>query len=291
MSTSRALRNAALDYADRGWCVLPLQPRGKPPLGQLVPHGKDDATSDLATVLRWWTARPDANIGIVGRPSGLVILDVDPRNGGDDDLFELELELGRLPDTVRAETGGGGEHYFFLNPGVDLVGKAGTRDGIDVQDHKYVLASPSVHPSGRPYAWDLAPGDVAVAELPEAWLAALKPSMSRRVVAPVAENHSEPLRNVLAAEYVPRLANRTLVDGCWCQCPFHKGGAERTPSLKVNGTLWACFGCAPIGGRRVMGGNIFDFGALLLGMPIPPRGPDFLELKQRLGGALGVAPS
>ena len=68
----KALRNAALGYADRGWCVLPLQPRGKAPLGRLVRNGKDDATADLATALGWWKRVPAANVGIVCGPSGFV---------------------------------------------------------------------------------------------------------------------------------------------------------------------------------------------------------------------------
>ena len=44
------------------------------------------------------------------------VIDVDPRHGGDDTLAELELQHGPLPETIRAQTGGGGEHIFFRIP-------------------------------------------------------------------------------------------------------------------------------------------------------------------------------
>ena len=47
----RALRNAACEYADRGWKVLPLRPGRKEPLGALVPNGKDNATDETSFVI------------------------------------------------------------------------------------------------------------------------------------------------------------------------------------------------------------------------------------------------
>jgi len=38
------LSEAALDYVDRGFPVLPVKPGGKRPLGRLVPHGLKEAT-------------------------------------------------------------------------------------------------------------------------------------------------------------------------------------------------------------------------------------------------------
>ena len=66
------LLDHALAYAQRGWHVLPLEPRGKAPLGRLVPHGAHDATRDAATIERWWGDEPQANIGIALAPSRLV---------------------------------------------------------------------------------------------------------------------------------------------------------------------------------------------------------------------------
>ena len=285
----RALRNAALAYADRGWHVLPLHPRQKAPLGRLVPHGQKDATDHLPTVLRWWQNAPAANIGVSCHPSGLVVIDVDPRNGGDDALYALERELGELPETVSAETGGGGAHFLFRHPGGDLLGSLA--EGVDVKDHGYIVAPPSIHPSGREYAWDLAPEDVPVTDLPAAWVERLRaPQLLRRPRSIIRAHHDDPLLNVPAVVYVPRLTGREAQRGGWVRCPFHGGGKEAEPSLKCDGTVWACYGCSPLPGKRAMGGTIYDLAGLIAGLPLPLRGTDFLDIQARLYRLLRVRP-
>jgi hypothetical protein len=55
---------------------------GKHPIGKLVPNGVKNASKDEATVKRWWTIYPKANIGIAtGRISGIVVVDVDGAKG------------------------------------------------------------------------------------------------------------------------------------------------------------------------------------------------------------------
>ena len=77
---------AALAYASWGWPVLPIVPNGKLPA---TAHGVHDATTDEATIRKWFTDREDLNIGIAaGSRSGLVVFDIDPRNGGDDSFAE-----------------------------------------------------------------------------------------------------------------------------------------------------------------------------------------------------------
>ena len=53
---------------------------GKHPSTQ---HGVNDATTERDQIKHWWTASPNANIEIAtGRKSGIIVLDIDPRNGG-----------------------------------------------------------------------------------------------------------------------------------------------------------------------------------------------------------------
>lgn len=103
-------------------------------------------------VRTWWRRWPDSNIAILtGAISGLVVVDIDPRHGGDESL----LDLGPLPDTLTATTGGGGQHLYWQHPGYPVPNAAGIRHGIDVRgDGGYVLAPPSGHRSGGVYAWD-----------------------------------------------------------------------------------------------------------------------------------------
>ena len=73
--TGRALLQAALDYAARGFMVFPLWPRSKEPACK---HGFKNATTNPATIRRYWLAQPDYNIAIAtGIVSGVWILDVD----------------------------------------------------------------------------------------------------------------------------------------------------------------------------------------------------------------------
>ncbi|MGY1896155.1 bifunctional DNA primase/polymerase [Nocardia gipuzkoensis] len=132
----------ALAYARANIQVIPL--RGKFPLTE---HGKDDATTDARLIESWWREWPFANIGL-RPPRGIVILDVDPRNGG-----RVEA-LGRIPETRTAHTGSGGWHFWFRYA-EPVRGKLPDADGIDVKRHTgYVVAPPSIHPdTGHRYRW------------------------------------------------------------------------------------------------------------------------------------------
>ena len=158
---SGEIADAALDYARRGRPVFPLRPRSKLPA---TPNGCKDAKADAAP----WSRCPDFNIGLA-TGGGLVVLDVDDA----DSLHDLEQRYEQLPETVCAETGRGGEHYYFrssqpigcsagkLGPGLDIRGEGG-----------YVVAPPSIHENGRRYEWINPPGEVHVAQFPE-WLGVL----------------------------------------------------------------------------------------------------------------------
>ena len=61
---------------DLGWSVIPVEPRGKHPLGPWKPYQSEQAS--LATVKQW--AARQSNIGIVtGTVSRLIVLDLDSR--------------------------------------------------------------------------------------------------------------------------------------------------------------------------------------------------------------------
>lgn len=167
----------ALAYADIGWHVLPLEPHAKIPLGRLVPRGMLDASTDPQTLQRWWKFAPTAGVGIALAPSGLVALDIDPRNGGTQTFDALQVEHGSLRSEVMAFTGGGGEHHVFVIPEgaqVSLPGKLGP--GVDVKANGYIVVEPSIHPSGKQYGWEVSSSPlegVAPSPLPD-WLRSLR---------------------------------------------------------------------------------------------------------------------
>ena len=173
----------ALHYASRGLRVLPIwrmrdgacacpkgalcdDSPGKHPIGALAPRGVHSASLDAATIREWWRRYPSANIAIAVPPEWLVV-DVDPRNGGDVELARLEREHGALPPTLAAHTGGDGQHLVFARPPGKLRGKLAR--GIDLLGvGRYILVAPSVHPSGGVYRWT-SPRGTAIAQ-PPAWL-------------------------------------------------------------------------------------------------------------------------
>lgn len=145
---------------------------GKHPLADLAPRGLTNATTDEVAVRNWFTVAPFANIGMA--TGVIVVLDVDPRHGGDDSLRALEAKHGLLPITTRAHTGGGGQHIFFRAPeGEEIRNSAGRlAPGLDVRGvGGYVVAPPSLHASGQHYVWspDHHPDQVSPTQMPE-WL-------------------------------------------------------------------------------------------------------------------------
>ena len=138
------LLKAALSYARRGIPVFPCEPGGKRPLTY---NGFWEATTNMRRIRAWWARWPAANVGVpTGERSGLLVLDVDPRDGGPQSLDALVRENGPLPRTARARTGGGGVHLFFRYPAQKQIrNSAGCLGpGLDVRgEGGYVVVPPS----------------------------------------------------------------------------------------------------------------------------------------------------
>ncbi|ACB27123.1 bifunctional DNA primase/polymerase [Methylobacterium radiotolerans] len=194
---------------------------GKHPMARLAPRGLINATTHEHIVRAWFTSAPQANIGMATGTT--VVLDVDPRHGGDASLEALEAEHGPLPETTRALTGGGGQHILFRAPAdVEIRNSAGDQGGLapglDIRGAGgYIVAPSSRHASGRYYAWsvDHHPDDVPPAEMPD-WLvqalsrtgegaAARDPSEWRNLVA---EGVVDGGRNVAVSKLTGHLLRR-----------------------------------------------------------------------------------
>jgi putative DNA primase/helicase len=141
------LLQSAIAYAARGWRVHPLKPRDKTPITK---NGCKDATLDEATIRRWWSQWPSANVGLATGWE-FFVLDIDTKSGG-----MAWLEANELPTTHEATTGSGGKHLLYRMPaGVIVQNSAGLiAPGVDVRGvGGYIVAAPSVHPNGTPYTW------------------------------------------------------------------------------------------------------------------------------------------
>jgi replicative DNA helicase len=167
----------ALAYAARGLEIFPLKPDKAP----LIGGGMNASSSDPDKVLAWWQQWPNALIGC-RVPVDRIILDVDPRHGGDQTLQGLEDHYGKIRAgrVHLSGRGDGGAHYWFELPkGVTLSIKGldewarehgtghpilksdGTPtgkwlSGIDLltHTHRYTILPPSPHATtGNPYTW------------------------------------------------------------------------------------------------------------------------------------------
>jgi hypothetical protein len=202
----------------------------------------------------WWARWPAANLGLVtGAISGVVVLDVDPRNGGETTMAALEAEWGALPRTWIVKTGGGGRHHWFamggrpvatvtVGPGLDLKGEGGL-----------VVVPPSRHASGERYAWEggRSPDDIAAALIPE-WLI----EIGRATLGERRHGGGEPPIRTGAeqeefAEAWGRLGIGLESGDQYYLCPFHP---DHHPSLHIDAERcrWYCFGCGRGGGTGAL---------------------------------------
>ncbi|MGA2163795.1 MAG: bifunctional DNA primase/polymerase, partial [Solirubrobacteraceae bacterium] len=169
------LGTAAAELAAKGYHAHPLRPRAKVPA---TPRGFKDATSDPAQIAEWWRAMPTSNIGVACGASGVAVLDIDAKLGADPRVILARFDrhgapvvgtgrAERSPDYPRALHGRRGVQVYFRGnmpsaarltiPGCEIKGAGG-----------YVVAPPSIHPSGVEYVGELP----SVDELPPipAWL-------------------------------------------------------------------------------------------------------------------------
>ena len=163
------LLSAALDYARQGYPVFPLhnpqsggcsclkkadcQSIGKHPRTN---NGFKDATTDAEIIKKWWTAWPDANIGIpTGQRTGWYITDQDSPEAEERirNLVGNSCDLGTVP---RSRTGRGSQLLFTFDE--NLGSRTDILPNLDFRgDGGYIVAPPSLHKSGKNYTWEIEP--------------------------------------------------------------------------------------------------------------------------------------
>lgn len=237
------LFEAARDYAARGWPVLPLRPRDKPPLTR---HGLLDATTKPEIIEHWWDQWPEANVGL---RTGIAfdVLDIDGPAG-----LESMRSFSYTHEGPVSQTGKG---YHLLFGVTGAKNGAAMRPGLDFRgDGGYIVAPPSIHPLGHAYAWMMPPSHYKLPEPPD-WLldmvmpkppappkergalstalAAMFPQPGSAAVTQHMDTEGELAK--LGTALQPLGKRRTG------RCPFHE---DSTPSLTVypDDTFY-CFGC------------------------------------------------
>jgi hypothetical protein len=173
-----AMLEAAQLLAERGYHIFPCRPGRKDPL---TSNGFQAATNDERQILHWWDSHPDANIGIACGASGIVVLDIDTKHGADPnkilggrDLAGAAIvQTGAAPapdqSHPRSLQGARGVQVYFRGslPTSDLPGLP----GCEIRGNgAYVIAPPSLHPSGVHYGPQLPLAASMLQEVPD-WLA------------------------------------------------------------------------------------------------------------------------
>ncbi len=159
-----------LQFIKWGGFIFPLNPGEKTPLTK---KGFKNSTNDPEQIKRWHKMYPNANWGLDCKKTGLVVFDLDVKNGIDGvkawQILCAELNI-EYSNTVISNTPTGGKHIYFKRPSnfkpSNSTGKLPT--GIDVRSNGYVALPGSIHPNGGKYVWqkDNHPQDVSIAMLP-----------------------------------------------------------------------------------------------------------------------------
>lgn len=158
----------ALRYAALGYYVIPVRAGEKRPD---TPNGASDASNDPEVIRQWWGAKPKNNIGIVCKNCLVLDLDKSPAGDGREEFKIMREEIKGIPTSGPvAITGGGGQHWFFKKPALDLKASThitynGKKTSIDIRTgNTFVVVAPSNHKSGNRYKWKVPL--VPVEELP-----------------------------------------------------------------------------------------------------------------------------
>lgn len=299
-----AMLDAALSYAERGWRVFPLHwPRedgscscgnaecggstGKHPLYLSY---QDRATTGDDQIRRWWRQSPEANIGILcGVGSRLAVVDLDGRDS--EEAFRgLCARFDWHPRTPEVHTGreDGGKHLYFsfhrrgLRGGKLRHPETGEVLPVELKASRlHVVAPPSTHRTGSQYTWDPERhlSSVGLERLPDSIADLVDQGRPHRQATSALSATEDYLKTIPPREYVEDLTGARVPGDGKIRCPA-PGHNDRTPSFHVYDEPergWYCFGACQ------RGGSIYDFAALLAGLPVPcPRGTAFLRIEDWL---------
>lgn len=214
-------RDAALALARQGFKVFPITPGAKAP--PLVVGWQLCATSDEGKVREWWAAWPDANIGV--HCDGLIVLDIDPKKGGNDGLTALDIEHG-VPATYEVTTPSGGSHLYYRSD-TPVPNGVNTFDaGIDIRSTGGYVLAPGSDVQGKPYV--LRSGTMV--EAPD-WLKQWKPK-------PKVERDPDAKA---PTDVNPALAEQRAIEWLKAQPPVNEG--ERNHKGYAAATKLRDFGC------------------------------------------------
>lgn len=204
MDTNSFIEQALKYLNEFNFSIIPVG-RDKKPLVKWEEFQQRKATEQ--EVRKWAASFKSPNIGIVtGAISGIVAVDIE--SGGSTE---------NLPSTVISRTGGGGYHFIYEHPKIEVKTKARIRDLTDIRgDGGYIVAPPSVHSSGKSYEWLVPPQGADFAKLPE-WIVEAAVASDKAKVdwnQFIKTENSKGVRNMTAAQLAGKLLHH-LPESLW----------------------------------------------------------------------------
>jgi len=98
------IQSQLFQYVDMKWSIIPINRGTKIPCVKWRPYERVRATK--WQIKQWLRQFPGCDWGVVtGRVSGIIVFDIDPKNGGDVTKYDFQ--------TRKARTGSSSEHYYF----------------------------------------------------------------------------------------------------------------------------------------------------------------------------------
>jgi len=134
-------------YIAAGWHIFPVHHADKRPA--VLRWSEYSERFPTQTELYIWFCNFDYGLAIItGKPSGLFVLDCDTSDAVSD-VCARGIPAG-TPSVVTSK----GRHFLFTMPDFEVTNRAKFLPGCDIRGTGgYVVAPPSVHPSGNIYHW------------------------------------------------------------------------------------------------------------------------------------------
>lgn len=146
------IRKQALEFTNQGLMCLPSAGNEKRPIVKWQNLEKISAGTTANYFDKYATKRPGIAILTGERSNGLVVIDIDNKNGhnGLKSIQEWERQHGYFPETWQVETPSGGIHLYFKAKG-QYKTRTGILDGVDIRAEGGLVIAPPTAINGKSY--------------------------------------------------------------------------------------------------------------------------------------------
>lgn len=196
------IKNTAISYANLGIPVIPLcsyNHRGcsekhknkckSPGKSPVLQDWSNHTETNIADVENWFASNRYGNIGVVlGQTAYFNLVGVDIDGALGEELFNELAQTNDFPMTWEFTTGNGRRLLYLLPDGVDskkhkVAWKEGHEELAFIAQGQQSVLPPSVHPSGKTYAWldAQSPMDMDCTPAPQWIVDLVQPDLAARI--------------------------------------------------------------------------------------------------------------